>query len=215
MTKEERIIRFMVEKYSRLGSVTRFSTIPNMCGESVAQHTANVAALTMLISDYLTEYDVEIDSLKAIKMSLWHDIEEIVSGDILGPLKQGKLGDELAEMNVKNVSYLFDSIGAPYNLDIWREYVEGKTLEARVVKLADFISLIIHAIKESQCGNKYFRVVIVEVGADLASYLEKAELNDPLIPLMSGFYSYILKYLEGSEDVMHPLEACFHLEVRK
>lgn len=218
MTDEERIVRFMVEKQGRLGSINRFSTIPNVNHETVAEHSYHVAFLAMLISDYLWWHSTEVDSEKAMKMSLLHDVEESVSGDILGPLKSGKFGKAISELAARSVGYLCDCLGTParfYYFDLWKEYAKQKTLEARVVKLADFASLLIQAVRELQCGNKYFKTTMSEVSKDLCSDLEGLKKDDPLAPLISGFYDYTLKYLEGDEEVLAALEECIQVEVSK
>lgn len=218
MTDEERIVRFMIEKQGRLGSIKRFSTIPNVNPETVAEHSYHVTFLTMLIADYLWWHNTEVDAEKAMKMSLLHDIEESVSGDILGPLKRGSLGKELTELAARSVGYLCDCLGVPanfYYFKMWQEYADQKSLEARIVKLADFATLLIQAVKEIQCGNKYFKTTLREVSKDLCKDLEDLGADDPLTPLVSGFYDYTLKYLEGDQEVMAALEECAQLEVFK
>lgn len=116
------------------------------------------------------------------------------------------------------MSYLCDSLGVPYNYyyyDIWREYRDQGSIEAKVVGFVDLFSCLVHAIKELHCGNRYFKEIVIGVSSELADYLQSVELGDCLVPIAAAFYDYTLKYLEEDEEVMRALEVCLRVEALK
>lgn len=114
--------------------------------ESSADHSWNVALLSFIVAD---ELDLKIDVLKAIKIALVHDLVEAIAGDTDHSLiafgkitKEGKYKAELAAMEKIRQTLPEKSGTDVYNL--WMEYEEAKTPEARYIKALDKIEGIDH-----------------------------------------------------------------------
>lgn len=109
--------------------------------ESVADHTWRVSLMVILLSRFL---DQEISLEKALKMAIIHDLAEIITGDEpyflcegIEQLQNKKFQKELLAMqHIKNL--LPESIGIEL-VQLWREYEEGETIEAKFVKAVDKI----------------------------------------------------------------------------
>jgi 5'-deoxynucleotidase YfbR-like HD superfamily hydrolase len=139
----------------RLSSVWRYSSIPIVIQENVAEHLAWVAIYAVMIHKHGPEKD---DSyLAAILMkAITHDLGEALTGDVIRPLKyeteelrkevnraEERISCRLFGQLVKNLFIITDDLTD--NTD--REYVEA------VVKAADFLSLFQFMRREASKSN--------------------------------------------------------------
>ncbi|KXB05849.1 hypothetical protein AKJ52_02940 [candidate division MSBL1 archaeon SCGC-AAA382C18] len=114
--------------------------------EDVAQHSFETATITLLLGDSL---DMGIDSEKALKMAIIHDWAESVTGDFSKDLTDQigeEMKEEIEEKVLKNLLEEEDKIPKRKEyLNLWHEYSKEKTKEARLVKIADKLSILIEA----------------------------------------------------------------------
>ena len=109
--------------------------------ESVAEHTWRVSLMVLLLAQSL---DQKISTEKALKIAIVHDLAELLTGDEPCFLfedneidKREKSQKELAAM--KHIKSLVpEAIGAEL-FELWSEYEEGSTYEAKFVKAVDKI----------------------------------------------------------------------------
>ena len=108
--------------------------------ESVADHSFRTALLAMVISDLRG-----LDTGKAMRLALLHDVPEAIVGDATPEERSGprKTAAETKAME-EILSELPKEIRAIYS-SAWREYVEGKSEEARLVRQLDKIEMAIQA----------------------------------------------------------------------
>lgn len=107
--------------------------IPEDKCESVGDHSFAVALTGMLIAK---KYFPKLDMAKIIKMSLVHELGEIEDGDVTpvdGVLKEERYAKEKA--GIEKIFSRFPE-GKEY-LDLWEEFEENKSSEARFVKQID------------------------------------------------------------------------------
>jgi putative hydrolase of HD superfamily len=136
--------------------------------ESVADHSYRVALLSMLLSDH-----AGLDTLKALRMAVLHDLAEAVTGDLT---QRQKAGDhEAAESRafrglVRGLSVEQRRL----YVDTMDEYAAGKTEEAALVHAADKLEMVLQALEYREagaCGLDQF--LVVEVPADYRGLYEK------------------------------------------
>ena len=115
--------------------------------ESVADHAFSMCALAMLFSDILG-----LDTKKAMKMVILHDLAESVVGDYMP-------GDLPSEEKVRKESKAMDKIlsGLPpatraEYMQIWKEYLANKTRLARFVHRLDKLEMAMQARQYSLAG---------------------------------------------------------------
>ncbi len=122
----------------------------------MAQHTFDVVAITLLLADELERGGKKLDRERALSMAVVHDWAEASIGDFpypglkyLGPagtkerVERGALEDLLRGLRSEN-KYL----------ELWREYSEKGTLEAKLVHAADYLSMLVQAVKYCERGNR-------------------------------------------------------------
>jgi len=155
----------------------------------------------MLIADDLISRGVEVDKLKLLEMGMLHDIEEVVSGDIIKILKQGKFKKELDKMNEQNASGILCLLGTKGDeyFALWKEASTGTTLEAKIIGFCDMIDRIIYCVKESHLGNNYLRELLEFEAKKLHEWI-------PILPKLTSFIeeltNYALLYLRGDPDIL-------------
>jgi putative hydrolase of HD superfamily len=99
-----------------------------------------------------------VDTNKCIQMALVHDLAEATVGDITpycGVSDQDKHKLELEAMTKLTTDLLgtSSSLGAEMILSLWKEYEEGTTEEAKLVKDMDKLEMILQALEYENDGE--------------------------------------------------------------
>lgn len=137
MNDAKTIIEF-IRYAERLKTELRHATRSDNQRESVADHTWRLALFLILVAPKLK---LEIDLSKALKMTIIHDIVEIEAKDI-PVLKQ--INDDTFSLQKKKAEIL--AINKIKKLlgdngqeiyDLWNEYEDSKTNEAKIIKALD------------------------------------------------------------------------------
>jgi putative hydrolase of HD superfamily len=118
--------------------------------ESVAEHSWRVAMLALFFAK-----DLELDELKLVKMSLIHDLGEVIIGDV--KWEQGK--KVIASQEIKHqdeekaIKQLFkDNPSFIKYINLWKEFNEQKTKAAKIVKEFDKLEMVIQAFEYQKEG---------------------------------------------------------------
>jgi len=196
MSGEAGLVRFIVEQQNRLSCIIRYNNTPKVNGESVAEHSFYVALMAMVISDYLVcNSGIKIDQSKLIRMALIHDVEEIISGDIIKVLKSGGFKEELEKMNERSMVHITGqlpyALGGEY-MELWRENKAELTIEAKLCDFCDWLAVVVYSIKEVHLGNEYFREILEYAVEKFGHFAERVP---ELAPLVVELASYSVKYL--------------------
>ena len=108
--------------------------------ESVAEHSYSTSVMSMIISDL-----EGLNSEKIIKMALLHDLAESIIGDITPDqiTKNEKINKENLAMKqiLKNLP---NKIAEPY-FEIWNEYQENSSQEAKLIHDIDKLEMAFQA----------------------------------------------------------------------
>ena len=139
MNNIDKVIRF-IKEIENFKSVTRTAWTKTGRRESTAEHSWRLAMLLMVLREDFKDLDID----KAIKMSLVHDLGELYDGDISAKLQNDN--DNKAEMEEKAMRRMLTIL--PENLaeniyDLWKEYNECSTKEAKLVKAMDKLETIV------------------------------------------------------------------------
>lgn len=105
--------------------------------ENDAEHGWHLALMTMVLSEYSNE---PIDVAKTMSMVVIHDIVEIDAGDTYAYDSVGNASK--AEREQKAADRIFNILPedqAVYFMELWREFEEGATPEARFATAIDSV----------------------------------------------------------------------------
>jgi len=123
--------------------------------ESVAAHTFGVALAAMMMADELISRGVRVDVERLLRMALLHDWAEARTGDM--PRTGGEYFGAEARRSAERAAFdditegLGEKIEARYS-ELHTDYEHRASLEARLVKAADIIDLLVQALAFERAG---------------------------------------------------------------
>lgn len=142
--------------------------------ESVAEHSWRVAMLALFFAK-----DLGLDEMKTVKMSLIHDLGEVIIGDI--KWEHGR--EVIASQEIKHqdeekaIEKLFgDNPSFKNYVELWKEFNDQKTAEAKLVKEFDKLEMVIQAREYQKEG--YPREIFDQFWENGAKYLENGQLKE-------------------------------------
>lgn len=148
LKKAERILNFAMIG-EKLKTTRRYSTVDKMMfKESTADHSWNLALASFII---VGELQLPVDVLKSIKIALFHDIAESITGDVDYSLvhfgsktKESKHEEELEAM--REIAKILDEKIGLEIFNLWQDYENSKTSESKFIKALDKIEGINHML---------------------------------------------------------------------
>jgi 5'-deoxynucleotidase len=139
----------------RMHHVRRYSSVPAIHPENVAEHSWQVAMLSYLIANdlYGRIGSPHIDLGKLLSRALVHDISESMSGDIIRSFKHGSavMRDACNEQDWSNVLRLCSKLEANLHLDF--KHAKASDPEGEIVSLADLLCVVSYCAAEKRLGN--------------------------------------------------------------
>jgi putative hydrolase of HD superfamily len=108
--------------------------------ESVADHSYRTALMAMVISD-----SRGLDTSKAVRLALLHDLPEAIAGDAMPEERSGKLKTALETKAMEELlGDLSPDVRSLYQA-AWLEFLDGRSEEARLVRQLDKLEMAIQA----------------------------------------------------------------------
>lgn len=133
MNQLESYLNF-IKTIEGIKSVTRTAWTESGRHESTAEHSWRLAMLALVLKDEFPE----LDSYKVLTMCLIHDMGELYTGDI--PAIENPCAEDKESREHEDVSKIFGTLPEKTGtklLELWEEYSEAATPEARLVKALD------------------------------------------------------------------------------
>ena len=140
-----------LKRLDRTGWILR--GLPNGT-ESVAAHSFGVSVTTMLLADKLNAHGIAIDVEKVLRISLLHDWAEVRVGDMprTATLYFGSEARKLAETAA--FSDIVKDVDEDLYVGLYNDYERRESLEARLVKAADILDLLIQVLALERAGAR-------------------------------------------------------------
>lgn len=124
--------------------------------ESVAAHSFGTALIAMLLADRARELGQPVNVERVLRMALLHDLTEARTGDLPATIKQyfDKATLQTADENI--AAEMLAPLGEAGELyqEIWLEYEARTSPEARIVKAADKLDLLLQAYEYEKGGAR-------------------------------------------------------------
>ncbi|MGH2537895.1 MAG: HD domain-containing protein [Candidatus Promineifilaceae bacterium] len=120
--------------------------------ESVAEHTFGVAFIALALAGQIEE---PLDLGRLLALALLHDLPEALTGDIPRPVWRYLPAGSKAEAERAALAAMLDGEAGAGWLALWQELQAAESAEARLVKDADRLDLLLQAsIYAQQSGNR-------------------------------------------------------------
>lgn len=162
----------------------RHSWLSNGRQESVAEHSWRLSLMLILLQSKLPS---KFNMSRALKMSVVHDLVEIYAGDVPvfefadSPEEKRKKKKTEADAMDRIVKEINSSIGLEIK-DLWLEYEDNSTLEAKVVKALDKLEA---QLQHNQGGLATWAEIEFELTFKLDKYTDfnnqLSELKDLIV----------------------------------
>lgn len=178
----------LLQVTEKLKTTKRFLNTKEMLNkESSADHSWNLALLTFLTAN---ELSLKVDILKSVKIALVHDLVEALAGDtdfslIAFGIKSSKEKNDSEIEAIKKIQQIAPNKSGKELMDLWHEYEEAETPEARYVKALDKIESINHMLCKGHACFDYPELIV--------PYPKKAVDN---FPELHGMYRELLDRLK-------------------
>jgi putative hydrolase of HD superfamily len=154
----------LTEALELLTEVMRLKAVPRMgwllrgvrAVESVAAHSFGVAFIALLLADRARTQGREVNVEKVLRLALLHDLTEARTGDLPATIKRYfepetlKAADERA---AREMLARLGTLGESY-FELWCDYEQRASLEARLVKAADKLDLLLQAREYEKGGAR-------------------------------------------------------------
>lgn len=145
---------------SRMKYIDRWALMRNTDKENLSEHsleTAFFAHALGIISN--TRYNGNIDCDRIAVIAMYHDMSEIITGDLPTPVKYFNPEIKNAYKEVENIA--FEKLLSYLPEDISNEYRKTLTCNdeytLKLVKAADRLSALAKCIEERKMGNSDFK----------------------------------------------------------
>jgi putative hydrolases of HD superfamily len=134
----------LVQFFDRLASLPRTGWLLRgvVDPESIAEHSFGVCVVATMLIDDLRARGMTVDGERVLRMAILHDAAEAFTGDIPMPAKTEKLDAALEEAE----AILLERVLPAADLALWKEAETGASLEARIVKSADKVQMLVKAL---------------------------------------------------------------------
>ncbi len=146
--------------FSRMKYIDRWSLMRNTDSESLSQHSLDVAAIAHALSVIGNKrLGKNYDTGKIALIGMYHDMPEIITGDMPTPVKyhNKEIRDAFGSIEKAAQRSLLNTL--PEDLrDEYRDFLipDEESEEYRLVKAADKISALLKCMLEQRSGNTEF-----------------------------------------------------------
>ena len=140
-----------LKRLDRTGWILR--GLPNGT-ESVAAHSFGVSVTAMLLADKLNAQGIAVDVEKILRIGLLHDWAEVRVGDMprTATLYFGSEARKQAETAA--FSDIVKGVDEGLYVGLYNDYERRESLEARLVKAADILDLLIQVLALERAGAR-------------------------------------------------------------
>ncbi len=146
---------------SRMKNIRRWALMRNTRSENICEHSHEVAVIAHALALITNRrYGGSVDAERCVMLAVYHDVPEILTGDMPTPVKyynpaireayrqvEESACDKLIEMLPADLRGEYDALIRPRDKD---------SEEMKLVKAADKLSALIKCIEETSQGNREF-----------------------------------------------------------
>lgn len=168
---------------SRMKYINRWGLMNNTRNENISEHSQQVAVLAhCLVMIHNKRFGGELNPERAALLAVFHDVTEIITGDMPTPIKyqNAEIQDAYKKIEDSAADRLVAMLPEDFREDyetIIKQTGNGDITLHRFVKAADKFSALIKCIDEMRMGNDEFRKAKESIEASIhAMNMPEAEV---------------------------------------
>lgn len=145
---------------ARMRFIRRWGLMRNTQPENDLEHAAQAAMIAHGLALHAqSRYRREVDAEHVLALALYHDVAEVITGDLPTPVKHHNpaIRQAMRRMEALAVTQLLEML--PQDLQaLYRTYLEGEpeSYAHQLVKAADRICAYVKCLEEHKAGNQEF-----------------------------------------------------------
>lgn len=178
--------------HARMKYIDRWALMRSTQRENLSEHSNDVAVIAHAIALLKNvRFGGNVNAERAALLGLYHDMPEILTGDMPTPVKYHSpaLREAFAEVETKAcdrlLSMLPDDLRPYYESCFFPQ--EGDAELWKIVKAADKISALLKCVEEEKAGNGEFRQALGSTRKAI-DVMGLPEANAFLEDFLAGFY---------------------------
>jgi 5'-deoxynucleotidase len=184
----------------RMKFIKRWQLMRSSRDENIMEHSHSVAVLThALVSIGQEVYGETLDTEKAVLYALYHEVSEVMTGDLPTPVKyfNQSIHGEYEKLETLAVEKIADTLPQAMRGSIY-PYLQAdkKSREYRYVKAADKLSAYIKCLEELRSGNNEF----IQAEKTICAALHAMEL-----PAVEYFFEHFIPAFSLTLDELEGL----------
>ena len=178
--------------HSRMKYINRWALMRNTVSENISEHSNDVAVIAHALAVIKNvRFGGNLNAERAAFLGLYHDMTEIITGDMPTPVKYHSEDMREAFKEVEDkagrrlLSMLPEDMARYYEGAFFKE--EEDEYLWKIVKVADKISALIKCIEEKNAGNNEFGKALDSTRASVES-MNMPEADAFLEEFLPSFY---------------------------
>lgn len=178
--------------HSRMKYINRWALMRNTVSENISEHSNDVAVIAHALAIIKNvRFGGDVNAERAAFLGLYHDMTEIITGDMPTPVKYHSedMTDAFKAVEDKAgrtlLSMLPDDMAKYYEGAFFKK--EGDGYLWKIVKAADKISALIKCIEEKNAGNNEFGKALESTRASIEA-MAMPEVEVFLEEFLPSFY---------------------------
>ena len=186
--------------HSRMKYINRWALMRNTVSENISEHSNDVAVIAHALAVIKNvRFSGNLNAERAAYLGLYHDMTEIITGDMPTPVKYYNEDMREAFQQVEDkagqhlLSMLPDDIAEYYESAFFKK--EEDEYLWKIVKAADKISALIKCIEEKNAGNNEFGKALESTKASI----EKMAMPEADVFMTEFLPSFYLSLDEQNE----------------
>jgi len=160
------VVNSFFAMHSRMKHINRWALMRNTASENISEHSNDVAAIAHALAVIKNlRFGGKVNAERAAFLGLYHDMPEIITGDMPTPVKYHS--KQMHEEFLKVEKVACDKLLSMLPEDM-REYYSSAFFMCeedeylwKIVKAADKISALIKCIEEKNAGNREFEKALL------------------------------------------------------
>lgn len=201
----ERDVQTLIEVLHQASSVKRYSRDFMFKEENLLEHVGFTVTFAYIIGLRLRNAGHHVSMSVLLESAVMHDFEEILTGDVTRRTKHSS--KEVSEGLKKYEAHCMGILEASLKVSIfgiWKHAKDEKTLEGRIVKIADFAAVVYKSMVEvAMLGNKSFVRVSTEISEEMEVMLREVPQTDALYWVIKELASILKRSRNGDIEFGH------------